>query len=161
MAMESTLSKDVLELNRQAASLVDGLETSLSNTFVLMMKTQACHWNVTGPLFASIHEMTQLQYEDLFTAADDIAERIRALGHPAPTSLGQMIQNATIEEQAGGKSARAMVEALAEDHHTIARQMSDVVQAAESASDSVTADLLTARMAFHEKTAWMLGAIIS
>lgn len=161
MSVETTINKDVLELNRSADILVAGLETSLSNSVVLMMKTQACHWNVTGALFASVHEMTQLQYEDLFAAVDEIAERIRALGHPAPASLAEMIRHATIDEQTDLQSAEAMVAALQRDHGSIAVQMRGVVQAAEAETDSVTADLLTARIAVHEKTAWMLGAIVS
>lgn len=154
-------NEDIVDLNRRSKSLVAGLENCLSNSFVLMMKTQACHWNVTGPLFASVHEMTQLHYEDLFAAIDEIAERIRALGHPAPCSLAEMIRNATIEEQAGPQSAEMIIKALEHDHRSIAEQMRNVVHTAEAASDNVTADLLTSRIAFHEKTAWMLGALVT
>ncbi len=164
MSMEPAIAarnEEIVDLKRQSASLVAGLKTCLSNSFVLMMKTQACHWNVTGPLFASVHEMTQLQYEDMFTAIDEIAERIRSLGHPAPSSLADMIREATIEEQAASQRAEVMVAALERDHRTVAEQMRLVVRSAENASDAVTADLLTARIAFHEKTAWMLGALVS
>ena len=148
-------------LGREVSPLVAGLETCLSNSFVLMMKSQACHWNVTGPLFSSIHALTQVHYEDLFTAIDDIAERVRALDHPAPKSLADMIGMATITELPGPQSTEAMVAALQKDHHSVAKQMRSVVQTAETASDSVSADLMTARIAFHEKAAWMLGAILS
>lgn len=154
-------NEDIVDLNRKSGPVVAGLETCLSNCFVLMMKTQACHWNVTGPLFSSVHEMTQLHYEDLFAAIDEIAERIRSLGHAAPSSLAEMIRSASLEEQAGPQSAEAMITALERDHRSIAEQMRNVVQSADAASDNVTTDLLTSRIAFHEKAAWMLGALVT
>lgn len=141
--------------------LAAGLKECLSDSYVLMMKTQSCHWNVRGPMFHSIHQLTQLQYEDLFAAVDEIAERIRAIGFSAPTSLNELVKNASLHEEAEIVSAEEMVETLACDHRFVAEQFREMVGSAEQANDTVSADLLTARIAFHEKTAWMLEATLS
>ena len=147
--------------SQNSNSLAAELESCLANSYVLMMKTQACHWNVKGPLFPSLHEMTQNHYEDLFAAIDEIAERMRALGHLAPNSLAEMMQASTLKELVGVMAAEDMVTELVRDHRAIAIQLRDVVGAAEAVNDTVTADMLTARVSFHEKTAWMLSATVA
>lgn len=159
-----TINREFSIVDNEAISsstLVVGLKTCLADSYVLMMKTQSCHWNVRGPMFHSVHQMTQLQYEDLFVAIDDIAERIRALGYNAPSSLKELVQNASIHEDTAIATAEEMLESLASDHRSVAEQFCNIVGIAESTNDTVTADLLTTRMAFHEKTAWMLEATLT
>ena len=141
--------------------LAAGLSGLLADTYVLLIKTQGYHWNVVGPLFVSLHELTEAQYQDLFAAADVIAERIRALGYPAPSSMNELIPLTGIGEDTGNPTAEAMVERLMSDHETVVQRLRQVTEVAEEQRDHVTADLLTARMAFHEQAVWMLRAIVS
>ncbi len=141
--------------------IVSVLEASLADTYALMAKTQACHWNAVGPLFHSVHEMTEEQYRDLFAAADDLAERIRALGFPAPASLERIVSSSVIGDGETYSTTEEMLSALVVDHETVARRMRSAVDTAESNLDPVTADMLTERMAFHEKTSWMLRALLT
>jgi len=134
-----------------AKLLAEGLSRSLAATYVLYTKTQGFHWNVVGPLFHGLHKLTEEQYKDLAEATDTVAERIRALGHPAPAS----------GESEGRLSAQDMAEALVSDHETAARSFRELVRVAERADDVVTADLLTGRIHAHEEAAWMLRSIIS
>jgi starvation-inducible DNA-binding protein len=140
--------------------LVGGLSGLLADTYVLMIKTQGYHWNVVGPLFVSIHNLTETHYQDLFAAADVLAERIRALGYPAPSSMNELIPLTAIGEDTGNPTAETMIEKLAGDHETIVQRFRHVTQVAEELHDHVTADMLTARMAFHEQAIWMLRAIV-
>lgn len=142
------------------ARVARDLRSCLADTYVLMTKTQAYHWNVVGPLFHSVHELTEEQYDDLFKAVDDLAERIRALGHLAPTSLQEMLNGTLLREESGHPSTRDMLTSLVRDHETVARRFRESVLHAEDAKDVVTADLLTQRLAFHEKAIWMLRAIL-
>lgn len=139
-------------------AIVAGLNRSLADTYCLLFKSHAYHWNVEGPLFHSIHVLTESQYSDLFAAADTLAERIRALGQLAPSQLGEVIKQSCVTDRSKLPSAQAMVEDLASDHEAIARRMREVIAVAEDGNDPVTADLLTGRCAFHEKAAWMLRA---
>ena len=141
--------------------LVNGLSGLLADTLVLQIKTQAYHWNVVGPLFVSIHELTERQYENLFEAADEIAERIRALGYPAPSSINDMIPLTGVREDTGNPTAEAMIANLVRDHEIVVQRLRTATEVAEELHDQVTADMLTARMAFHEQAIWMLRAIIS
>ncbi len=136
-------------------SVTDGLSEVLADTYRLVMKSHVYHWNVTGPLFFSIHEMTEEQYTNMFTAADVLAERIRALGelavlNPTDTAIGK--------DADARLSAKEMAEDLVDDHEHLARRMRTLVETAEAADDPATADLATERAAFHEKAAWMLRA---
>lgn len=131
----------------------------LASTFVLYHKTQGFHWNVAGPLFYSVHKLTEEQYEDLAEAVDDIAERIRALGSPAPMGLAGYIEASVVKDQSHFPNAGEMLTTLSQDHRRVADQMRDVVNAAEALNDVYTADLLTARIGAHEEAAWMLTAI--
>jgi len=133
----------------------------LSDTYLLVVKTHAYHWNVVGPMFLSLHELTEQQYEDLFEAADTLAERIRALGYPAPTSITEMASTSEISEETGNPSAEQMIERLIADHEAIVRRLREAAEIAEDLKDAVTADMLTERMAFHEKSIWMLRSILT
>jgi len=142
-----------------AAKLASSVSTCLSDTYLLMVKTQACHWNVVGPLFHSVHVLTEEHYKDMFDAVDEIAERIRALGYPAPTNLGQMIEYSEINDDYGNATAQDMIAGLTADHETVTSHFRNAVEIAEENRDVVTADMLTERIAFHEKAIWMLKAL--
>lgn len=141
-------------------SINTGLAQALAETFTLFVKTQGYHWNVTGPTFHSLHEMFEEQYIDLREAADDLAERMRALGAAAPGSFTEFLKLATIKDSAPTAEANQMVKNLAADHESLARIIRPLVEVAEEAGDAATADLLTARLAAHEKHAWMLHATV-
>jgi len=143
------------------AHLATRLTGVLADSMVLMIKTQGCHWNVVGPLFQPIHELTEKHYRDLFEAVDMIAERIRALGHVAPTSFADMIAHAQLIEEDTPRPASAMVARLIDDHETLARRFRELSAAASEVGDGATEDLSNARMAFHEETVWMLRAMVA
>ena len=130
----------------------------LADTYTLYLKTQNYHWNVEGPMFRSLHLMFEEQYIELRDAVDEIAERIRSLGYPAPGSFTEYASLATVTEGTTGTEAMDMVRGLAEGHEASARTARAVVAAAEEAGDVATADLATVRIETHEKTAWMLRA---
>ena len=144
-----------------AKLLAEALSRSLAATYVLYVKTQGFHWNVVGPLFHGLHKLTEEQYQDLAGAADTVAVRIRALGHPAPASLAEFSRLSPIDEAEGRMSAQEMAESLISDHETVARSFRELVGVAERADDVVTADLLTDRIRAHEEAAWMLRSIVS
>jgi starvation-inducible DNA-binding protein len=139
--------------------LAQGLARALGETYVLYVKTQGFHWNVVGPLFYGLHKLTEEQYEDLADAADKLAERIRALGYPAPNSFKEFARLSAVSEAVGNPSAREMIEQLVKDHETVSRTFRETVALADEAGDVVTADLLTQRIHAHDKAAWMLRAI--
>ncbi|PPB81178.1 starvation-inducible DNA-binding protein [Albidovulum inexpectatum] len=143
----------------KASAIASELAKVLADTYRLVFKTHAYHWNVEGPLFYSIHNLTEAQYEDMFTAADELAERIRALGKLAPARLADVTKASVIKDADDLPSAIAMCEELARDHERVAKRFHDVIKVAEDNNDPVTADLATARSAFHEQAAWMLRAI--
>lgn len=133
----------------------------LSATYRLTIKSHVYHWNVSGPLFKPIHDLTEEHYNDLFQAADVIAERIRALGQLAPAKVSDAASFApkAVTNETG--TALAMVEDLIGEHEDLVKVMRTATGAAEKGDDAVTADMLTGRMAFHEKAIWMLRATIS
>lgn len=139
--------------------IADGLADVLADTYRLIFKTHAYHWNVEGPLFYSVHNLTEEQYEDMFKAADDLAERIRAIGKLAPMKMLDIINGSVIEDAEDKMSAGEMVEDLASDHAKVAERMHKLIDVAGEHRDPVTEDLATERSAFHEKAAWMLRAI--
>lgn len=141
-----------------ATRVADGLAEALADTYRLVFKTHAYHWNVEGPLFYPIHKLTEEQYEDMFAAADEIAERIRALGRLAPARIREVIDQSVVEDAEKLPSAQAIVESLAGDHERVAKRMHGLIELAEKQGDPVTADLITGRSAFHEQAAWMLRA---
>nr|WP_330359483.1 Dps family protein [Moorena bouillonii] len=132
----------------------------LADTYTLYLKTHAFHWNVTGPMFNSLHLMFEQQYNELALAVDAVAERIRTLGYPAPGSYSQYAQLSSIPETSDVPEAEEMVRLLVEANEAVVRTARSVFPAAERANDESTADLLTERMSIHEKTAWMLRSIL-
>ena len=146
--------KDRRELAKMLTKIV-------GSSHVLYAKVRGVHWNVVGPAFYSLHNMTEEHYEDLNTAIDDMAERIRAIGFSAPTGLSAMMENSAITDQTKLLSTDDMVKELVEDHEKMARLLRDGVAAAEEVDDVKTADMLTERIGVHEEAAWMLRATIS
>lgn len=140
--------------------IAESLSTILADTYALTVKTHIYHWNVVGPLFHSIHEMTEEQYNDLFEATDEIAERIRALGYRAPVA-GNRGSEIVVEIGADNKTAHDMVADLINDHEAAIRKMREAAEAAEQADDFVSHDMLVERMTSHEKTVWMLRAVVT
>ena len=137
-----------------------GLSRVLADSYTLYLKTHNFHWNVTGPMFQTLHLMFETHYNELALAVDLIAERIRALGLPAPGTYRQFIALASIKEDEGVPQAQEMIRLLVQGHETVARTAREVFQAAEAASDQPTCDLLTQRLQVHEKTAWMLRSLL-
>ncbi|QHQ35039.1 Dps family protein [Algicella marina] len=141
--------------------IAEGLADVLADTYRLTFKTHAYHWNVSGPLFYSVHNLTEEQYENLFAASDELAERIRALGHLAPMKFLDLDQKSFVKDPAETPSAGEMVSDLAADHERIAHRLHALIELAAARKDEVTADLATQRSAFHEKAAWMLRALVA
>ncbi len=151
-------SIDISALQRQQIS--EGLSRVLADTYVLYGKTHGFHWNVTGPMFNTLHLMFMEQYTELWTALDEIAERIRALGVPAPfgSTLSAL---ASLEDSSSlTPAAMQMVRELVEGHEAVARTARSVFSMADEANDQPSADLLTQRLQIHEKTAWMLRSLL-
>lgn len=144
----------------QRKALAEGLARVLADTYTLLGKTHGFHWNVTGDRFHSLHEMFQEQYEDLAAAVDELAERIRALGHFSPGSLSQFLKLTSLEDEHGVPDDRGMLVQLVRDNEAVTRACREVVEMADEAGDTVTEDLMNQRMAYHEKAAWMLRASI-
>lgn len=142
-------------------SINSGLAQAVAETFTLYVKTQGYHWNVVGPTFHSLHELFEEQYIELRDAADELAERMRALGAFAPGSFTEFKQLAGIKDHDDAKDADDMVRTLVGDHELAARTLRPLVEVADAAGDSATADLLTARLAAHEKHAWMLRSTVA
>lgn len=142
----------------QRRAIAQGLSRLLADTYSLYLKTHNFHWNVTGPQFNSLHAMFEVQYGELALAVDLIAERIRALGEPAPGSYSAYARLSSIKEADGVPSAPEMLRILAEDQLAVVRTARSVFPLADDAHDEPTCDLLTQRMQVHEKTAWMLRA---
>jgi starvation-inducible DNA-binding protein len=141
-------------------TIAQNLSAILADTYALLVKTHIYHWNVVGPLFHSIHEMTEEQYNDLFKATDEIAERIRALGYRAPV-VGNKGHDIVIELGAESKTAHEMIEDLISEHESTIRKMREAAEVAEEADDFVSHDMLVGRMTIHEKTVWMLRALVT
>ncbi len=148
----------ISEKDREA--IASGLSRVLADSYTLYLKTHNYHWNVTGPLFNTLHLMFEQQYNELALAVDQVAERIRALGHPAPGSYASYAALTRIEEEEGVPDAEAMIANLLSGHETVARTAREAFPLAEQAGDEPTADLLTQRMDIHEKTAWMLRSML-
>ena len=140
--------------------LARGLSRVMADTYTLYLKTHNFHWNVTGPMFQTLHLMFETHYNELWLAVDLIAERIRALGFPAPGTYQKFVELSAIKEDDGVPKAEDMIKRLVEGHETVARTSRDVFRVAEGASDQPTCDLLTQRMQVHEKTAWMLRSLL-
>ncbi|MBX7102188.1 MAG: DNA starvation/stationary phase protection protein [Myxococcaceae bacterium] len=145
---------------KERAAIAEGLKRLLADTATLYLKTHNFHWNVTGPMFQTLHLMFMTQYTELWNAEDAIAERIRSLGFPAPGSYGEFAKLSSIEEAQGVPKATDMIRQLVQGHETMARTARAVFGPAEKAGDESTCDLLTQRLQIHEKTAWMLRSLL-
>ena len=146
------------ETNRQ--QIAEGLSRLLADTYTLYLQTHNFHWNVTGPMFQTLHILFMQQYTELWNALDLIAERIRALGHPAPGSYKRYVELSTIKEEDGVPSAHDMIRQLVAGQEAVARTARAAFKVADAADDQPTADLLTQRMEVHEKNAWMLRVLL-
>lgn len=144
--------------NREAAA--NGLSRLLADEYTLYLKTHNFHWNVTGPLFNTLHTMFETHYTESALAVDQVAERIRALGFPAPGSYQQYAALSSIDEETGVPEALEMVRQLVKAHEACAKTARSIFPIAEAGEDEVTADLLTQRLQVHEKTAWMLRSLL-
>jgi starvation-inducible DNA-binding protein len=141
--------------------IAEGLSRLLADTYTLYLKTHNYHWNVTGPMFRSLHLMFEEEYMDLREAVDVIAERIRALDHPAPGSYAEFAKLSSVADEAGAPDAMEMVRRLVDGHEAVIRTARPLVETAEAGGDVATADLATERIEVHEKTAWMLRSTAS
>ena len=141
--------------------IVDGLSKLLADSYSLYLKTHNFHWNVTGPMFQTLHLMFEGHYIELATAVDVVAERIRSLGEYAPGSYSQFSKLSEIKESTSVPEAQEMIKQLVEDHETVIRTARSIFPVVEKANDESTADLLTQRMQIHEKTAWMLRSLLA
>lgn len=148
--------KDFKKKDRTA--IAEGLGKVLANTFTLYLKTHKYHWDVTGPMFASLHTAFEVQYNELWLATDLIAERMRAIDAFAPGSYSEFQMLSSIKEAQDVPKAMDMIAELVADHETIGKTIRDAFKAAEAGDDEVTQDMLTQRLTEHEKTAWMLRA---
>lgn len=157
---ESKMKVDIGIDEKSRREIAGQLSKLLADSYTLYLKTHNYHWNVTGPLFNTLHVMFEDQYSELATAVDEIAERIRALGVPAPGSYKEFTKLAAVEEADGGESAEEMIRQLVIGQETVARTAREAFPAADKANDEPTADLLTQRMQIHEKNAWMLRSML-
>ena len=155
MSIEIGISK------KDRAALAKGLSRLLADSYTLYLKTHNYHWNVEGPLFNTLHLMFEQQYTELATAVDEIAERIRALGHPAPGSYQAFAELTSIKEAKGNPSAKEMIKQLVIGQEAVVRTAREIIPTAAAAHDEPTTDLLTQRMQIHEKNAWMLRSMLA
>ena len=140
--------------------IATGLSRLLADTYTLYLKTHNFHWNVTGPMFQTLHLMFETQYTELALAVDLIAERIRSVGFPAPGTYKQYAELSSIKEEQGIPKAQDMIRILVEGQEAVVRTARSLYSVVEKASDEATADLLTQRIQLHEKTAWMLRSLL-
>lgn len=146
---------------KDRGAIAGGLSRLLADTYTLYLTTHNFHWNVTGPMFNTLHTMFMAQYTELWTAVDPIAERIRSLGHPAPGSYAAFGKLASLPDAPDTPpKALAMVKILVDGHEAVARTARSLFPLAEQAGDEPTADLLTQRLTVHEQTAWMLRSLL-
>lgn len=143
------------------SQIVEGLSRVLAETYVLYQKTHAFHWNVEGPMFQTLHALFETQYTEMWTAIDEVAERIRALGHPAPGTYAEYAQLSSIEETPGVPKAKEMIALLLAGHETVAATARSVLPVVQEAADEVSLGLLADRLTVHEKTAWMLRSLLA
>ena len=143
------------------AAIAEGLGRLLADTYGLYLKTHNFHWNVTGPMFQTLHLMFETQYNELALAVDLVAERIRSLGFPAPGTYSEFARLSSIKETAGVPEAKEMIRLLVEGQESVVRTARSLYPLVEKAADEATADLLTQRIQLHEKTAWMLRSLLA
>ncbi len=164
MAKRSTPTSPTINIgisDKDRKAIADGLGKLLADTYTLYLTTHNFHWNVTGPMFNTLHTMFMQQYTELWNAVDPVAERIRSLGHPAPGSYAEFGKLSSIPD-APTKPPKAldMVRILVDGHEAVARTARSVFPLAEKAGDEPTADLLTQRLTVHEMAAWMLRSLL-
>lgn len=153
------INTGIAEQDRQA--IAEGLAKLLADSYTLYLKTHNFHWNVTGPMFQTLHLMFETQYNELALAVDLIAERIRALGFPAPGTYREFSKLSSIKEEEGVPNAQDMIRLLVEGQEAVVRTARSIFPVVDQANDEPTADLLTQRMQIHEKTAWMLRSLLA
>ena len=147
--------------DKDRAAIAAGLSKLLDDTYTLYLTTHNFHWNVSGPMFNSLHAMFMTQYTELWTAVDPIAERIRSLGHPAPGSYAQYAALTSVPDAPTvPPKAMEMVRILVDGHEAVARTARAIFPLADKAGDEPTADLLTQRLTVHEQQAWMLRSLL-
>jgi len=156
--MASKIDIGITEKDRKR--IADGLSHLLADSYTLYLKTHNFHWNVTGPMFQTLHVMFMTQYTEEWNALDLIAERIRSLGYPAPGSYKQFVALSSIPEEEGVPKAKDMIRQLVAGQEAVTRTAREVFKIVEKANDQPTADLLTQRMEVHEKNAWMLRSLL-
>jgi starvation-inducible DNA-binding protein len=142
-------------------AIAEGLSHLLADSYMLFLKTHNYHWNVTGPMFNSLHNMFEEQYTELFTAVDEIAERIRALGEVSPGTFEEFAKLTSIKENTAPCAAEDMIKDLVVGQETVTKTARSILDAAGKANDEPTVDLLTQRMQLHEKNAWMLRSLVN
>lgn len=165
---QPVLKTQVTELNTENGllkgereNLAGSVKSVLADTFTLLAATQGLHWNVQGPLFYSVHKMTETQYEDMFQAVDDIAERVRALGFLAPFSAAELGRDSTLVSPKAGDDLEVQIQRLVEGNEKIAKSLRNAMPEIGAMGDVKTADIFTTRIGVHEENAWMLRAMIS
>lgn len=158
MADTPTIDIGIGEADRQ--EIAEGLSRLLADTYTLYLKTHNYHWNVVGPMFNTLHLMFETQYNELALAVDLIAERIRALGEPAPGTYREFAGLSSVSEDEDTPDATSMIRRLVEGQETVARTARSLFPVVEKANDQPTADLVTQRLQVHEKTAWMLRSLL-
>jgi len=146
--------------SKDRKKIADGLSRVMADTYTLYLKTHNYHWNVTGPMFQTLHLMFETQYNELWMAVDLVAERIRSLGYTAPGTYQQFAKLTSIEDEEGVPEATQMIRDLVKGHERVAKTAREVFTSADKVSDESTTDLLTQRLQVHEKTAWMLRSLL-
>jgi starvation-inducible DNA-binding protein len=142
----------------QRKEIADGVSNILADAYRLLINSQGLHWNVEGPMFYSLHKLTEDHYRELFDSIDDLAERIRALGLPAPQSISEFSERSVLADLPDNTGLEKRIGRLVEDYENAARRAAQVVELAEKSKDAKTADLLTERIGVYEENAWMLRA---
>ncbi len=160
-AMDNGIAIDIGIPETDRRVIAEGLMRLLADSYALYLKTHNFHWNVTGPMFATLHTLFEEHYTELAVAIDEIAERIRALGFPAPGSFRQFAELTSIQEETESPTAEEMVRQLTRGQEAVVRTARNVFPTASDANDESTVDLLTQRMQVHEKNAWMLRSLLA
>ena len=160
MKNQNSMPIDIGIPENDRKQIAEGLSRLLADTYTLYLKTHNFHWNVTGPMFQTLHLMFETQYTELALAVDLIAERIRSLGMHAPGSYSEFSKLSVIKEAEGRPTAQEMIKLLIQSQEAVVRTARSIFPAAEKVGDEATADLLTQRMQLHEKTAWMLRSLL-
>lgn len=155
---KATINTGIAEKDRK--KIADGLSHVLADTYTLYLKTHNFHWNVTGPMFQTLHLMFMTQYNEIWLAVDMVAERIRGLGYPAPGTYKEFTALTSIKESSGVPSAKEMIKQLVTGQESVVRTARKLLPVAEKAGDQPTVDLLSARMLVHEQNAWMLRSLL-